>query len=125
MLLIKKVSFIFTMISHGKGKNLRLWLWDIQYINKIKRSWFNKWNQNIRTPFITKEDGRKKSFFLNSFKNKINGNRLKLTFNNKFFDNKNSHSNSSSKKNGIIQKHKISFELYLLNSTESNDKIIF
>ena len=89
--------------------------------NKADKDLINE-IRDIRKFCITNENGRKESFFLKTFKNKFNGNRLKLTTNNKFFDNKNFHSNSSSKKNGINQNNKIAFELYSLNSNKSNDK---
>ena len=80
----------------------------------------------MRQPSITRENEHKNSFFLKTFKNKFNENKLKLTANNKFFDNKdnyqNLHSNSSSKKKEINQKNKKFFDLYSLNSTKTNER---
>ena len=98
--------------------------------DKLSKSKFNKDLNNdikeIRQPSITRENEHKHSFFLRTFKNKFNENKLKLTTNNKYFDNKdnyqNLHSNSSSKKKDINEKNKKLFELYSLNSTKSNER---
>ena len=71
---------------------------------------------------------QKDSLFLKTFKSKLNEKKLKLTTNNKFFDNKNNdnntnfQSNSSSKKKELNNKNKIHFDIYSLNSTKSSEK---
>ena len=122
---------IFTTIGYkdenNKKKNKKLFLLnnlEEDYNSDIKNEQVskNKGNKDLineiiefRKPSIGKEVGQKESFFLKTFKNKFNENRLKLT-------NKNFHSNSSSKKNKINQNNKILFDLYTLNSTKSNDR---
>ena len=58
--------------------------------DKLYKSKFNKDLNNdikeMRQPSITRENEHKNSFFLKTFKNKFNENKLKLTANNKFFD---------------------------------------
>ena len=95
--------------------------------NKINND-LNKEIKEMTKPSITRENDHKPSFFLKTFKNKFNENKLKLTSKNQFFDNKNNdnnqnfHSNSSSKRKEINQKNKILFDLYSLNSTKSNER---
>ena len=100
---------------------------DKAFINTINKDLNNEMKEIIK-PSITRENEHKQSFFLKTFKNKFNENRLKLTSKNKFFDNKtndnnqNFHSNSSSKRKEINQKNKGLFDLYSLNSTKSNER---
>ena len=87
-------------------------------------------NNRIK-PTISKENEQKQSYFLKTFKNKFDDNKLKLKTNNKFFDNKNNdnnrnfHSNKSSKKKELNQKNKILLDLYSLNSTKSNERRLY
>ena len=134
---------IFTTIGYkeeiNNNKNRRIFLLknsdEIENIINLKRDKVKKKNANADLNNQINELKRhneikeqKETLFLKTFKSKLNEKKLKLTTNNKFFDNKNNdnninfQSNSSSKKKDLNKKNRIHFDIYSLNSTNSSEK---